>query len=41
MAYTGALRPKRVIFPDLRYLKRVGISQAEVHERVGKSVIGG
>ena len=41
MDYTGTLRPKGVTFPDLRYLKRVGISQIEVHERVGKSVIGG
>ena len=41
MDYTGTLRPKGVTFPDLRYLKRVGISQVEVHERVGKSVIGG
>ena len=41
MDYTGTLRPKGVTFADLRYLKRVGISQVEVHERVGKSVIGG
>lgn len=41
MDYTGTLRPKGVTFPDVRYLKRVGISQVEVHERVGKSVIGG
>ena len=41
MDYTGTLRPKGVTFSGLRYFKRVGISQAEVHERVSISVIGG
>ena len=42
MAYTGRLRPKGVPFSCFRYIKghkRVGISQAEVFKRVGKSVI--
>ena len=37
MDYTETLRPKGVTFADLRYLKRVGISQVTSH----KSVIGG
>ena len=39
MAYTGRLRPKVVPFFRLQVYKRVGISQVEVHKRVGKSVI--
>jgi len=38
-ASTGRLRPKVVLFFRLHVNKKIGISQVEVHERVGKSVI--
>ena len=43
MDYTGTIRQKGVTFPDLRYVPYLKgrISQVEVHEKVGKSVIGG
>ena len=40
ISYTGRFRPKGVPFSGFRYIsERVGISQAQVCERVGKSVI--
>ena len=39
LAYTGRPRPKGVPFSGFRCIKGVGISQVEVHKRVGKSVI--
>ena len=36
IAYTG-VPPKRSIFLNLQVYKRVGITQVEVYERVGKS----
>ena len=39
MGYTGRLRPRGGPFFRLQVCKKVGISRAEVSERVGKSVI--